>query len=55
MLEESNARGYTLSYSELENYTAAIGAPIFNHLGKWQQVLALQDLKQDIKKNAYLT
>ncbi|MGE6632055.1 IclR family transcriptional regulator [Bacillus sp. NPDC077027] len=30
-LEGSNRRGYTLSYSELENYTAAIGAPIFNH------------------------
>ncbi|MDR4198671.1 IclR family transcriptional regulator [Bacillus altitudinis] len=34
MIEESNRRGYTLSYSELENYTAAIGAPIFNHHGE---------------------
>ncbi len=34
MIEESNKRGYTISYSELENYTAAIAAPIFNHHGE---------------------
>lgn len=34
ILDKSNERGYTLSYSELENYTAAVGAPIFNHLGE---------------------
>ncbi|MCP6681643.1 IclR family transcriptional regulator [Bacillus nakamurai] len=33
-IETSLKTGYTLSYSELENYTAAIGAPIFNHEGK---------------------
>lgn len=26
--------GYTISYSELEDYTAAIAAPIFNHKGE---------------------
>lgn len=30
-IEASVQNGYTVSYSELENYTAAIGAPIFNH------------------------
>ncbi|MBT2573201.1 IclR family transcriptional regulator [Bacillus sp. ISL-51] len=33
-IETSLKTGYTLSCSELENYTAAIGAPIFNHEGK---------------------
>lgn len=30
-IDASLKNGYTVSYSELENYTAAIGAPIFNH------------------------
>lgn len=30
-IDASVQNGYTVSYSELENYTAAIGAPIFNH------------------------
>ncbi len=30
-IDASFQNGYTVSYSELENYTAAIGAPIFNH------------------------
>lgn len=30
-IDASVQNGYTISYSELENYTAAIGAPIFNH------------------------
>ncbi|OCB96269.1 HTH-type transcriptional regulator KipR [Bacillus amyloliquefaciens] len=33
-IETSLQSGYTISYSELEDYTAAIGAPIFNHEGK---------------------
>ncbi|SIS24900.1 transcriptional regulator, IclR family [Bacillus velezensis] len=33
-IERSLQSGYTISYSELEDYTAAIGAPIFNHEGK---------------------
>ncbi|KAF1677572.1 IclR family transcriptional regulator [Bacillus sp. SKDU12] len=31
VIDASVEKGYTISYSELENYTAAIGAPIFNH------------------------
>ncbi|MGY0431576.1 IclR family transcriptional regulator [Bacillus rugosus] len=30
-IDASVQNGYTVSYSELENYTASIGAPIFNH------------------------
>lgn len=30
-IDASVQNGYTISCSELENYTAAIGAPIFNH------------------------
>ncbi|MBT2625798.1 IclR family transcriptional regulator [Bacillus sp. HU-1818] len=33
-ISSSLENGYTVSYSELENYTAAIGAPIFNHKGQ---------------------
>ncbi len=33
-IDASVQNGYTVSYSELENYTAAIGAPIFNHKRK---------------------
>ncbi|MED4271898.1 IclR family transcriptional regulator C-terminal domain-containing protein, partial [Geobacillus stearothermophilus] len=32
-LEEDRKRGYTVSYSELENYSAAVAVPIFNHEG----------------------
>lgn len=32
-LEESQKNGYSISYSELENYTSALAAPIFNHKG----------------------
>ncbi|WP_078409060.1 IclR family transcriptional regulator [Priestia abyssalis] len=34
LLKESQETGYTVSYSELENYTSAIAAPIFNHKGE---------------------
>ncbi|PZE19340.1 IclR family transcriptional regulator [Paenibacillus xerothermodurans] len=34
VLEESRLKGYTLSYSELENYTAALAAPIFDYTGQ---------------------
>jgi IclR family transcriptional regulator, KDG regulon repressor len=33
LLAEARKAGYTLSYSELENDTAAIAAPIFDHSG----------------------
>ncbi|KAF0994900.1 IclR family transcriptional regulator [Geobacillus sp. TFV-3] len=33
LLEEDRKRGYTVSYSELENYSAAVAVPIFNHEG----------------------
>ncbi|WP_343311523.1 IclR family transcriptional regulator [Bacillus atrophaeus] len=33
-ISSSLENGYTVSYSELENYTAAIGAPIFGHKGQ---------------------
>ncbi|MCY9162435.1 IclR family transcriptional regulator [Bacillus atrophaeus] len=33
-ISSSLENGYTVSYSELENYTAAIGAPIFSHKGQ---------------------
>ncbi|MCK7606169.1 hypothetical protein L3V64_007360 [Geobacillus stearothermophilus] len=33
LLEEDRDRGYTVSYSELENYSAAVAVPIFNHEG----------------------
>ncbi|MGW8460943.1 IclR family transcriptional regulator [Bacillus atrophaeus] len=33
-ISSSLENGYTISYSELENYTAAIGAPIFGHKGQ---------------------
>jgi DNA-binding IclR family transcriptional regulator len=34
LLAESQAAGYTVSRSELENYTSAVAAPIFNHKGE---------------------
>lgn len=34
LLKESQETGYTVSCSELENYTSAIAAPIFNHKGE---------------------
>lgn len=33
LLEESQKKGYTVSRSELEDYTSAIAAPIFNYKG----------------------
>lgn len=33
-LEEAQKTGYTVSYSELENYSAAVAAPIFNYQGQ---------------------
>ncbi|MBO7746956.1 IclR family transcriptional regulator [Paenibacillus sp. MWE-103] len=33
-LEEARAHGYAFSRSELENYTAELSAPIFDHTGK---------------------
>lgn len=34
LLAESQKTGYTVSHSELENYTSAVAAPIFNHKGE---------------------
>ncbi|KYG26784.1 IclR family transcriptional regulator [Priestia endophytica] len=34
ILAQSKREGYTVSISELENYTTAISAPIFNHKGE---------------------
>jgi IclR family KDG regulon transcriptional repressor len=34
VLEESRKTGYSFSHSELENYTASVGAPIFNYTGQ---------------------
>lgn len=33
-IEKARQDGFTVSHSELENYTSAIAAPIFNHLGE---------------------
>lgn len=37
--------GYTISYSELENYTAAIAAPIYNHKGEVVAGLSIAGLE----------
>ncbi|NOU73242.1 helix-turn-helix domain-containing protein [Paenibacillus sp. LMG 31458] len=34
VLADSRKKGYTVSYSEQENYTAALAAPIFNYTGE---------------------
>jgi DNA-binding IclR family transcriptional regulator len=34
LLEEAQRSGYTVSHSELENYSSAIAAPIFNYKGQ---------------------
>ena len=34
LIEQDRKRQYTVSYSELEDYSAAIAVPIFNHEGK---------------------
>lgn len=34
ILEESRKHGYTISHSELEDYTFAVAAPIFDHHGR---------------------
>lgn len=34
MTEEARQRGYTISHSELEDYSSAVGAPIFDHSGQ---------------------
>lgn len=33
-IKQARIDGYTISHSELENHTAAIAAPIFNHNGE---------------------
>lgn len=33
-ISETRNKGYTVSFSELEDFTAAVGVPIFNHLGE---------------------
>lgn len=33
-ISQERKQGYTISHSELENYTSAVGAPIFNHKGE---------------------
>lgn len=33
-IQQTRANGYTVSYSELENYTSAIAAPIFDYKGE---------------------
>lgn len=33
MIEETRKNGYTISRSELENYTSAVAAPIYDHKG----------------------
>jgi len=33
IITEARENGYTISHSELYNYTSAVGAPIFNHSG----------------------
>lgn len=34
VIEESRIKGYSLSHSELENYTSALAAPIFDYTGQ---------------------
>ncbi|WP_338753760.1 IclR family transcriptional regulator [Bacillus sp. FJAT-52991] len=34
MLAESREKEYSISHSELENYSSAVAAPIFDHMGK---------------------
>lgn len=34
VLQECRDQGYSVSHSELENYSSAAGAPIFNHMGE---------------------
>lgn len=34
VIAEDRENGYTISHSELYNYTSAVGAPIFDHSGK---------------------
>ncbi|MGM7636041.1 IclR family transcriptional regulator [Bacillus sp. Hm123] len=34
MLVKSREEGYSISHSELENYSSAVAAPIFDHMGK---------------------
>lgn len=34
ILQESRLRGYSISYSELENHTASLAAPIFDYTGQ---------------------
>jgi IclR family transcriptional regulator, KDG regulon repressor len=34
VVEEARQNGYTVSHSELYNYTSAVGAPIFDHTGQ---------------------
>lgn len=34
VIEDTRKNGYTISHSELYNYTSAVGAPIYNHSGQ---------------------
>lgn len=46
-LELSRKEGYSVSHSELENYTSAVAAPIFNHMG--QMVAGLSVAGPDVR------
>ncbi|GAE26416.1 transcriptional regulator [Halalkalibacter wakoensis JCM 9140] len=65
VLHQSRLNGYTISYSELENNTVSIAAPIFNYAGQIAGGLSvagpetrftedkIKELTQQVKETAY--
>ncbi|MDQ0215391.1 DNA-binding IclR family transcriptional regulator [Oikeobacillus pervagus] len=47
---EAQKNGYTISYSELENHTAAVAAPIFDHKGDIAAGISIAGLEANYQK-----
>lgn len=50
-IEKARVDGYTLSNSELENYTTSIAAPIFNHEGEVVAGLSIAGIEANYQGN----
>jgi len=49
-IQQERQQGYTISHSELENYTSAIAAPIFNHKGEVVAGLSIAGLEANYQE-----
>lgn len=50
-ISEARNKGYTISYSELEDFTAAIAVPIFDHTGEAVAGLSIAGIETNYQKD----